>query len=323
VARVPRSGSALAAAQQAAQDVTQPAASASPDGAAQDVQNAGAAAIILFNEGQPGRTAVPNNLPLGAEGVHIPGVGTSFAVGVDLNNPGTVARVKTEVLEQLGESVNVIAETPGGDPSRTVVIGAHLDSVPAGPGINDNGSGSAGILEIAEVFATQGRTPRNKLRFMWYGVEELGLVGSTKYVEGLTQDEKDDILAMLNFDMISSPNFARFVYDGDGTVGPEGPTGSGFIEDVFVDYFASQGLFNEPTAFDGRSDYGPFIAEGIPAGGLFTGAEVPKTAEQVAQYGGIADAQFDPCYHAASDTFAGTGSGPGATAPALRLVALD
>ena len=286
-------------------------------------QNAGAAALILFNEGQPGRTAVPNNLPLGAEGVHIPGVGTSFAVGVDLNDPGTVARVKTEVLEQLGESVNVIAETPGGDPNRTVVIGAHLDSVPAGPGINDNGSGSGGILEIAEVYAAQDRTPRNKLRFMWYGVEELGLVGSTKYVEGLTQNEKDDILTMLNFDMIGSPNFARFVYDGDGTVGPEGPTGSGFIEDVFVDYFASQGLFNEPTAFDGRSDYGPFIAEGIPAGGLFTGAEVPKTAEQVAQYGGIADAQFDPCYHEACDTFAGTGSGPGATAPGLGLVALD
>ena len=239
-------------------------------------QDAGASALILFNEGQPGRTAVPNNLPLGAEGVHIPGVGTSFAVGVDLNDPGTIARVKTEVLEQLGESVNVIAETPGGDPNRTVVIGAHLDSVPAGPGINDNGSGSGGILEIAEVFAAQDREPRNKLRFMWYGAEEIGLVGSTKYVEGLTQDEKDDILAMLNFDMIGSPNFARYVYDGDGTDGPEGPEGSGFIEDVFVDYFASQGLFNEPTAFDGRSDYGPFIAEGIPAGGLFTGAEVAQ-----------------------------------------------
>ena len=176
----------------------------------------------------------------------------------------------------------MIAETPGGDPNRTVVIGAHLDSVPEGPGINDNGSGSAGILEIAEVYAAQQRTPRNKLRFMWYGAEEIGLIGSTKYVEGLTQDEKDDILAMLNFDMIGSPNFARYVYDGDGTIGPEGPTGSGLIEDVFVEYFASQGLFNEPTAFDGRSDYGPFIADGIPAGGLFTGAEEPKTAEQVA-----------------------------------------
>jgi len=290
---------------------------------AANAQDAGAAGIILFNEGQLGRTAVPNNLPLGAEGVHIPGVGTSFDVGVDLADPGTVARVKTEVLEQLGESVNVIAETPGGDPNRTVVIGAHLDSVPEGPGINDNGSGSGGILEIAEVYAEQGRTPRNKLRFMWYGAEELGLVGSTKYVEGLTQDEKDDILAMLNFDMIGSPNFARYVYDGDGTAGPEGPTGSGFIEDVFVDYFASQGLFNEPTAFDGRSDYGPFIAEGIPAGGLFTGAEQPKTPEQVAQYGGIANAQLDPCYHAACDTFAGTGDGADATPPALGLVALD
>ena len=122
-------------------------------------QDAGASALIIFNEGQPGRTAVPDNLPLGAEGVHIPGVGTSLAVGVDLNDPGTVARVKTEVLEELDESVNVIAETPGGDPSRTVVIGAHLDSVPAGPGINDNGSGSGGILEIAEVYAAQDRMP--------------------------------------------------------------------------------------------------------------------------------------------------------------------
>ena len=286
-------------------------------------QAAGASALILFNEGQPGRTAVPNNLPLGAEGIHIPGVGTSFDVGVDLNDPGTVAHVKTEVLETLGQSVNVIAETPGGDPHRTVVIGAHLDSVPAGPGINDNGSGSGGILEMAEVYAEQSRTPRNKLRFMWYGAEEIGLVGSTKYVEGLSQAEKDDILAMLNFDMIGSPNFARFVYDGDGTAGPEGPTGSGFIEDVFVSYFASQGLFNEPTAFDGRSDYGPFIAQGIPAGGLFTGAEVPKTAAQVAIYGGIVNAQLDPCYHAACDTFAGSGDGPGATAPGLGLVALD
>ena len=290
---------------------------------AANAQEFGASAIILFNEGQPGRTAVPNNLPLGAEGVHIPGVGTSFAVGVDLSDPGTVARVKTETDEVLGSSVNVIAETPGGDPHRTVVIGAHLDSVPAGPGINDNGSGSGGILEIAETYAQQNRTPRNKLRFMWYGAEEIGLVGSTKYVEGLSQAEKDDILAMLNFDMIGSPNFARMVYDGDGTVGPEGPTGSGLIEDVFLDYFASQGLFNEPTAFDGRSDYGPFIAEGIPAGGLFTGAEVPKTAAQVAQYGGIVDAQLDPCYHAPCDTFAGSGSGAGATAPGLGLVALD
>ena len=288
-----------------------------------NAQAAGASAMIVFNEGQPGRTAVPNNLPLGFEDIDIPAVGTSFAVGVDLADPGTVARVKTELLENLAESVNVIAESPGGDPNRTVVVGAHLDSVLEGPGINDNGSGSGGILEIAEVYAAQDREPRNKLRFMWYGAEELGLIGSTRYVASLSQEEQDDILAMLNFDMIGSPNFARYVYDGDGTIGPEGPVGSGLIEDVFVEYFESQGLFNEPTAFDGRSDYGPFIAAGIPAGGLFTGAEDPKTPEQVAEYGGIVDAQLDPCYHAACDTFAGTGAGAGATAPGLALVALD
>jgi Zn-dependent M28 family amino/carboxypeptidase len=288
-----------------------------------NAQAAGASGLIIFNEGQPGRTDVPNNLPLGFEEIDIPAVGTSFAVGLDLSDPGTIARVTTNVQEVTAESVNVIAETPGGDPNRTVVIGAHLDSVPEGPGINDNGSGSGAILEIAEVYAAQDREPRNKLRFMWHGAEELGLIGSTKYVADPSQEEKDDILVMLNFDMIGSPNFARYVYDGDGTIGPEGPTGSGLIEDVFVEYFESQGLFHEPTAFDGRSDYGPFIADGIPAGGLFTGAEDPKTAEQVAQYGGIVDEQLDPCYHAPCDTYAGTGAGADATAPGLGLVALD
>jgi Zn-dependent M28 family amino/carboxypeptidase len=98
---------------------------------------------------------------------------------------------------------------------------------------------------------------------------------------------------------------------------------SGFIEDAFADYFASQGLFNDPTAVDGRSDNGSFIAEGIPAGGLFTGAEQPKTEAQVAQYGGIAGAQLDPCYHAAWDTFAGTAPGRARPAPGFGLVALD
>jgi Zn-dependent M28 family amino/carboxypeptidase len=290
---------------------------------AQLAQDAGAAGIIVFNEGQPGRTAVPENLPLGAEGIHIPGVGTSFDVGVDLADAGTSAHIVTATNEITATGVNVIAESRRGNPDRTVVVGAHLDSVPAGPGINDNGSGSAAILEIAEQLSRKHETPRNKLRFMWYGAEELGDVGSNAYVAGLSQGQKDDILAMLNFDMIGSPNFARLVYDGDGTVGPPGPAGSGWIEDVFTDYFAAAGLFNEPTAFDGRSDYGPFIANDIPAGGLFTGAEVPKTEAQVAEYGGIAGAQLDPCYHEACDTYEGTGDGPNATAPGLGLVALD
>ena len=114
-----------------------------------------------------------------------------------------------------------------------------------------------------------------------------------------------DIMLNLNFDMVGSPNYVRFVYDGDGSDTPvAGPNGSGRIEDVFVDYFASQGLATEPTAQDGRSDYAAFTAFGIPAGGLFTGAEGIKTVEQAAVYGGTANVAYDVCYHQACDTIA-------------------
>ena len=81
------------------------------------------------------------------------------------------------------------------------------------------------------------------------------------------------------------------------------PPGSDEIEQIFLDYFEDQGLANEPTAFDGRSDYGPFIEAGIPAGGLFTGAEEIKTPAQVALYGGTAGIPFDICYHQGCDDF--------------------
>ena len=160
----------------------------------------------------------------------------------------------------------MIAETEGGDPNSVVVVGAHLDSVGTGPGINDNGSGSAGILEIAEQL--RETKLRNKLRFIWFGAEESGLIGSSEYVASLPPEEQAKISGMLNFDMIGSPNFVRFVYDGDLTLGDPGPLalapsarpGSAIIEDVFLDYFAARGLATAPTAFDGRSDYGPFIA---------------------------------------------------------------
>jgi Zn-dependent M28 family amino/carboxypeptidase len=146
---------------------------------------------------------------------------------------------------------------------------------------------------------------------MWYGAEEFGLIGSTFYVNSLSQAERDQIELMLNFDMIGSPNYVRFVYDGDNSKFPPGPNvqtgpdGSGAIEQVWVDYFASQGLLAESTPFSGRSDYGPFITiAGIPAGGLFTGAEGEKTAAEAAAYGGTAGQQYDPCYHLACDTFA-------------------
>jgi Zn-dependent M28 family amino/carboxypeptidase len=276
---------------------------------------AGAAGVIIFNEGQDGRTDVIAGT-LGAPVRSVPVVGTSFAVGQELSGgtangaTGRTVRVKTDRFSEDRDTDNVIAETPGGDPNNVVVVGAHLDSVEAGPGINDNGSGSAGILEIAEQLQARDITPRNKVRFAWWSAEESGLVGSTEYVASLSEDELKKIKLNLNFDMIGSPNFVRFVYDGDNSafpVGPnsaDGPQGSGEIERVFHDYFKGVGQASSETPFSGRSDYGPFIEEGIPAGGLFTGAEGVKTAQEAAIYGGTAGAPYDPCYHQACDTFA-------------------
>ena len=265
---------------------------------------AGASAVIVYNN-----IAGLLNGTLGEPRYTHPVLGITQALGQSLvaqvaSGPVTV-HVKTDTVAEERTTYNVIAETASGDPHNVVVVGAHLDSVSRGPGIQDNGSGSAAILEVAEQFAAQGRVARNKLRFMWYGAEEAGLIGSTRYVASLSAAQRADIMAMLNFDMIASPNFVRFIYDGNGShTSPAGPPGSAFIENVFIDYFNSQGLASAPTQFSGRSDYGPFIAIGIPAGGLFTGAEGIKTAEQAAIYGGTAGQPYDPCYHLACDTYA-------------------
>ena len=203
-------------------------------------------------------------------------------------------------------SKNVIADLAAKRPNKAgkiVLLGSHLDSVPAGPGINDNGSGTATDLEIAEQMAMD-RPPRNPVRFAFWGAEEAGLVGSTRYVAALSDEEGAKIGLNLNFDMLGSPNFIRLVYDGDGSAfGLSGPPGSDDIEHTFEAYFASMGLALDPTAFDGRSDYKPFIDVGIPAGGLFTGAENVKTADQAARFGGVVGEAFDRCYHQACDTF--------------------
>jgi len=267
---------------------------------------AGYDAVIVFNEGQPGR----DGLFIGTLGrsFAIPVVGASFADGAALYaaaqaGPVTARVTTSTVTDDAAKTTNVIADTAGGDPNKVVVVGAHLDSVVAGPGINDNGSGTATNLEIAEQMAALKVKPRQKVRFAFWGAEEPGLLGSEHYVANLSDTELGKIYANLNFDMLGSPNYARFVYDGDGSgPGDAGPPGSDQIEGVFNAYFASQNLASEPTAFDGRSDYGPFIAVGIPAGGLFSGAEGIKTPAQAAAYGGTAGAPYDSCYHAACDT---------------------
>lgn len=270
-----------------------------------NARDAGAVAAIVFNQGDdasdPERMGVFFGTLGGVVDAAFPSFSASFAVGEALAGPGTTVTYAAETVNENRTSMNVIAETPGGRDDRVVVVGAHLDSVAEGPGINDNGTGSAGVLEIAQQLA--GTDVTNKVRFAFWGAEEAGLVGSEHYVGTLSKKQRQSIALNLNFDMIGSPNYARFVYDGDGSAtGASGPTGSANVEKVFLDYFESVGLAVEPTAFDGRSDYGPFIDAGIPAGGLFSGAEDIKSPEQAALYGGVAGVAFDPCYHAACDT---------------------
>lgn len=277
---------------------------------AKNAQAAGAGAVVIFNEGQEGRQEVLTGT-LGGPDLTVPVIGTSYADGkelVDLAAAGTTTvRITTQTLSETRMTANVLADSRTGRTDRTVVVGAHLDSVVDGPGINDNGSGTAQDLEIAEELPKALKKPRNALRFAFWGAEESGLLGSTHYVESLTQEQRDQIMANLNFDMTASQNYVRFVYDGDGSDNPDvgaGPVGSDLIEGIFTEHFASKGLASAPTAFDGRSDYGPFIAAGIPAGGLFAGAEGVKTADEARIFGGTAGEAYDACYHQACDTLA-------------------
>ncbi len=254
---------------------------------------------------------VSNNAPGPLSGVTlgepkpIPVGGVSQADGdalKALSGQTATLDIRSEIVERT--SRNVIAQTRTGRTDNVVMAGAHLDSVPAGPGINDNGTGSASLLELA---TRMGGSPKvnNAVRFGFWGSEELGLLGSEAYVASLSFEQQLNIAMYLNFDMVGSPNAGYFVYDGDDSdaegAGP-GPFGSAQIEKTFVDFFANRlPVDSEGTDFSGRSDYGPFIAVGIPSGGLFTGAEGIKTAEQAAKWGGTADVAYDPCYHQACD----------------------
>jgi Zn-dependent M28 family amino/carboxypeptidase len=269
-----------------------------------NAEAAGAEAVIIFNQGNdPTREAliIGTLVPSPAE-ITIPVVGASFDNGVALSQPGSTAHVRV-VPNETRTDVNVIAELPGRNANNVVMAGAHLDSVTAGPGINDDGSGSAALLETALQMSKV--KPENTVRFAWWGAEEEGLIGSTAYVEGLSQAERDRIALYMNYDMVGSPNYIFMVYDADESTFEAAPVivppGSTAIEDLYESYYTMVGEPYDDTAFDGRSDYQAFIDAGIPSGGLFTGAEEPKTAEQQAIWGGTAGAQFDPCYHSACD----------------------
>ncbi|MEW2412700.1 M28 family metallopeptidase [Streptomyces sp. NPDC046866] len=268
---------------------------------------AGAVGAVIYNN-----TDGALNGTLGdANAGKVPTGGISKAEGEKL--AAEVAAGPVEVTLDIREfrenrkTFNVIAETQGGDENNTVFLGAHLDSVAAGPGINDNGSGSAGILQVAQRLAGDQKKIKNKVKFAWWSAEEFGLLGSEAYVGGLTDAQKKQIKLYLNFDMIASPNAAYFVYDGDDSdhvgSGP-GPEGSAQLEKGISDFLDARGIPHEGSDFTGRSDYGPFIEAGIPSGGTDTGAEGIKTAAQAAKFGGEAGVAYDVNYHGKGDTLA-------------------
>ena len=264
----------------------------------------GAVAMIVVDnvdEQQMGGT-------LGADtDVKIPAVSVTKSTGLLLRGQPGQASVKLKASTQSVKARNIIAQTKTGSTTDVVMAGAHLDSVPEGPGINDDGSGVAAVLETA---VQLGNSPNvhNAVRFGFWGAEELGLIGSRNYVESLDLDALKDIALYLNFDMLASPNPGYFTYDGDQSLPadsrgqPVVPEGSAGIERTLVAYLKAAGKTAQDTSFDGRSDYDGFTLAGIPAGGLFSGAEGKKSDEQAKLWGGTANAPFDPNYHSKTDT---------------------
>ncbi len=274
---------------------------------AANAEAAGAEAVVMMNQGDsPTRLDLivgnASNLPDGSpSNLTRPLVGASFFDGVALARTGSTGLVSVEMPVTVVQA-NVLAERQGRNDGNVVMAGAHLDSVPEGPGVQDNGAASAALLETAVQMAKV--KPRNTLRFAWWGAEESGLVGSSDYVAGLSSEELDQIALYLNFDVIGSPNYVFFVYDGDGSdFGVASPPGSDQIEYLFEHFYTQAGQPFKATTPLRPSAHIAFLSAGIPIGGIFTGDTGIKTTEEAALWGGTAGDQFDPCYHLACDTF--------------------
>jgi hypothetical protein len=284
-------------------------------------KNKGAKAVIMMRDGNHSSSAPPTSRIMNTSNpidiVDIPVFGVTYQLGQELMDLQTLAednelrigfKASTKIL--IAGTYNVLAYTDIGQASSTIVVGSHLDSVPAGPGINDNGSGSALNLALAVLFAELRKRAlaytESRILFAFWGAEELGLLGSRHYVSQLgtgNNPSVSDLALNLNYDMVASPNFIRGIYNGSGAESAVIRNKCIGIQRLFQERFNQKGLAAKLEDFTGRSDYGPFIEEGIdiPAGGLFTGAEVVKTVQDQKDAGGVANVAYDPCYHQACD----------------------
>lgn len=267
-----------------------------------NAKEAGATAAIIYNN-------VPGSLAgtLGAAfGNYAPVVGISqesAAPIVAALEAGDVSvKIDIDAVTENRVSFNVIAETKEGDHDNVLILGGHTDSVAAGPGINDDGSGTIGVLNVAVQLAKF--RVKNAVRFGFWSAEEFGLLGSYHYIKQINSSDTElaKIRAYLNFDMIASPNYIYGIYDGDGNAfNLTGPAGSDVLEEDFEKFYKKNKVNSVPTEFSGRSDYAAFIQNGIPSGGIFTGAEALKTEEEAKLFGGQAGVAYDVNYHKAGD----------------------
>jgi Zn-dependent M28 family amino/carboxypeptidase len=270
----------------------------------------GAKAVMIMNEGQTGRTASARYVSQTYPGTI--GIGVTFALGQELYNlaqAGTPATLHFKSDNNITQRIDydILAETPNGDPTRVLQVGAHIDGVAAGPGVNDDGSGTAMNLAIAHQILKLGINLKYKIRFGWFSGEEQGLFGSTFAVNQLNSLQTAQTLAMLDYDMIASTNYLPFVYtDCNRAAVPNScppPNTEGVLGGHHIDYLKQKlNIDSVPYVFDNRSDYAQWRSRGVPATGLYTGAEGIKTAAQATAYGGQAGIQADPCYHEWCDT---------------------
>ena len=263
---------------------------------------AGAAALVVYD---PAGEELSANLSIDAP-QDIPAVMIGKTAGEWLlqraYQQGVQLHLKANTLRTMKTTHNVLAESAGGDPSNVAMVGAHLDSVAAGGGSNDNGSGVAAVLETARQMARV--TPVNQLRFALWGAEEQGLLGSRHYTKNLDDTQKSKIKMYLNFDMIASPNYIFYVYAGDGSAGPKAissPQSSAQMANVFADFYTQRNIPFKPLKLEARSDHQSFANIGIPFAGIFTGAEEIKSQQDASIWGGKPGVALDPCYHQACD----------------------
>jgi hypothetical protein len=267
-------------------------------------------AVGLLVVSNPGASGTPRGLfaPGYYRGLTVPVGVIDAAADAALRRTNGPVVLTLDAKATMVKSRNVVAQTKTGDTHNVVMAGAHLDTEPESPGINDDGTGVAALLETAAVLGAQPQIA-NAVRFGFWGSAEAALAGSTKYVEALDRDQLNDIALYLDFDMLGSPNAGFFTHDGDQSAQSNPavpadtvPVGSAGIERTLAGYLNLAGIRPADMPLGKVSDYSPFLDAGVPIGGMTTGAAQRKTELQARLWGGTAGVAFDRNYHLPGDS---------------------